>query len=64
MTARHRLTLFIIRDAIASMPPENRAKVEAAEAELRAAISRHDHESGLVALSLIGAEAAVAAEES
>ncbi|MFP5473069.1 MAG: hypothetical protein ACLGJD_05465 [Gammaproteobacteria bacterium] len=49
--------LLLIRGAIAGLPEDDRAKVEAAAAELRALIEVHG-EHGFMAVALVGAEMA------
>ena len=49
------MVLFALRGMVASMPDEQRAKVEAAVKDLRATLSQYGGE-GMVALGLVGAE--------
>ncbi|MDY7807587.1 hypothetical protein U0E23_34740 [Burkholderia stagnalis] len=49
--------LMMIRGAVAMMPPDEAAKVEAALAELRTVLAEHG-EHGMLALALAGAELA------
>ncbi|KUZ98107.1 hypothetical protein WI40_13970 [Burkholderia ubonensis] len=49
--------LMMIRGAVAMMPPDEAAKVEAALAELREVLTKHG-EHGMFALALAGAELA------
>jgi hypothetical protein len=60
MDAEDRITLLIMRGAVAELAEEDRAKVQAAAALLRDTVAAYgDH--GLLALALVGAETQVAA---
>ena len=52
-------TLLIIRGTIAEQSAEDRAKVKAAEDEIRAVLTKYPGGHGMMAVALLGAEMAV-----
>lgn len=56
--SEEQLTLLLIKGAIADLPAEDQAQVQTCVQQLRNALGAFRPEHGMLALSLLGAEAA------